>query len=461
MFPVKLLDEKIAAVLPPGSLFAVGGRVRDEIRQESEGIQIPHKDLDYVVSGISFAELQRRLEPLGRVDLVGASFAVIKLTLEGITVDLALPRRERSLGVGHREFEIESGPDISLEDDLARRDFRMNMVARALPGGELVDPYGGETDIRARRIDILTPVAFQEDPLRILRAAQFAARFGYEVTPKTKGAMAEAAPLVATVSPERIGEELTKLLGRAPKPSLGLEILRETGVLKHLWPELLEGVGVDQNEWHAYDVYRHTLETVNSTPPGDLMLRLAALFHDVGKPRVKDGPHFYRHEHVGEGLVRSMLSRFRFSNEIVGGVAHLVRQHMYGSEPDLTDAAIRRFIRRIGPEYLERQFALRAADVVGSGLPKRGTLNEQFQKRVWEEVARKPAFSVKDVRITGTEIIEAMIRRGLAEPGFRGDQRVGAALGWLFEKVTDRPDLNEPKTLQGLLGAYLTNKPEN
>ncbi|MBC5815224.1 MAG: HD domain-containing protein [Candidatus Eremiobacteraeota bacterium] len=461
MFPVKLLDEQIAGVLPPGSLFAVGGRVRDEIRQGSEGIQIPHKDLDYVVSGISFAELRRRLEPLGQVDLVGASFAVIKLTLEGITVDLALPRRERSLGVGHREFEIESGPDISLEDDLARRDFRMNMVARALPGGELVDPYGGVTDIRARRIDILTPVAFQEDPLRILRAAQFAARFGYEVTPRTKGAMAEAAPSVATVSPERIGEELTKLLGRAPKPSLGLEILRETGVLKHLWPELLEGVGVDQNEWHAYDVYQHTLETVNATPPGDLMLRLAALFHDVGKPRVKDGPHFYRHEHVGEGLVRSMLSRFRFSNEIVGGVAHLVRQHMYGSEPDLTDAAIRRFIRRIGPEYLERQFALRAADVVGSGLPKRGTLNEQFQKRVWEEVARKPAFSVKDVRITGTEIIEAMIQHGLAEPGFRGDQRVGAALGWLFEKVTDRPDLNEPNTLQGLLGAYLTNKPEN
>jgi len=460
MFPVKLFDEKIAGVLPSGSLFAVGGRVRDELRQANEGVVISHKDLDYVVSGVSFEELRRRLGSLGRVDLVGASFAVLKVTLEGATVDVTLPRRERSLGVGHREFEVESGPEIPIKDDLARRDFRMNMIARALPGGELVDPYGGEADIRARRIDILTPVAFQEDPLRMLRAAQFAARFGYEVTPGTKAAMAEAAPLVASVSPERIAEELTKLLERAPQPSAGLEILRETGLLERLWPELVEGVGVDQNEWHAFDVYRHTLETVDATPPGDLMLRLAALFHDVGKPRVKEGPHFYRHEHVGEGLVRSMLGRFRFSGGMVDGVAHLVRQHMYSAEPDLTDAAIRRFVRRIGPAYLERQFALRQADVVGSGLPKRGDANSRFQQRVWDEVARKPAFSLRDVRITGREIIEAMIGRGLAEPGFRGDQRVGEALGWLFEKVTDQPDLNEPNMLQGLLGAYLTNKPE-
>ena len=449
-------------MLPPGSLFAVGGRVRDELRQAAQEGDLPHKDLDYVVTGMSFSELERRLETIGRVDLVGASFAVIKLTIEGTTVDVALPRRERSVGVGHREFEVESGPQIPLEDDLARRDFRMNMIARALPGGQLVDPYGGEADIRAKRVDLLTPQAFLEDPLRMLRAAQFAARFGYAVTPRTLAAMTDAAALVVSVSPERIGEELTKLLERAPKPSVGLEILHQTGVLAHLWPELLEGVGVDQNEWHAYDVYRHTLETVDATPPGDVVLRLAALFHDVGKPRVKDGPHFYRHEHVGEELVRSMLTRFRFSNEVVEGVAHLVRQHMYSSEPDLSDAAIRRFIRRIGPQFLERQFALRRADVVGSGLPKRGDANERFQQRVWAEVARKPAFSLKDVRITGGEIIEAMVRLGLAEPGFRGDQRVGAALAWLFEKVTDQPDLNEPDTLRGLLDAYLTNhEPES
>ena len=448
-------DALLAGALPPGSLFAVGGRVRDEVRAQVENIDIPVKDLDYVVTGLSFADLQKRLEPLGRADLVGASFAVIKLTVDGTTVDVALPRRERSVGIGHRDFEIESGPDIPLRDDLSRRDFRMNMMARALPEDALVDPYQGERDIRARRIDILSPATFEEDPLRMLRAVQFAARFEYGVSPRARAAMNACAPLIRTVSPERIGEELTKLLERAARPSVGLEIMRETGLLAELWPEFLEGVGMEQNEWHAYDVYRHTLETVDATPPGDLVLRLAALFHDVGKPRTKDGPHFYRHEHVGEELVRAMLGRARFASATTDAVAHLVRQHMYSADPALSDAGIRRFIRRIGPSQLERQFALRAADIAGSGLPKRDGANEAFQARVFEEVARKPAFSVKDLHIGGADVIARMVERGAAPPDFRGDARVGAALQWLFEQVTDQPGRNERSSLLALLDSYL------
>ena len=162
------LDEKLAAVLPAGSLYAVGGRVRDEIRSELLGETLPIKDLDYVVAGVPFDDLRERLGRLGRVDVVGAAFAVIKLTLDGETVDVGMPRRERSTGHGHREFEVQSGPDIPLADDLSRRDFRMNMIARALPAGELVDPYAGEADIRAGRIDILSEQTFEEDPLRML-----------------------------------------------------------------------------------------------------------------------------------------------------------------------------------------------------------------------------------------------------------------------------------------------------
>ena len=448
-------DALLAAALPEGSLFSVGGRVRDELRAGIENTSIPAKDLDYVVVGVPISDLQKTLETLGRVDLVGASFAILKLTVEGNTVDVALPRRERSVGVGHREFEIESGPSIPLEDDLGRRDFRMNMIARALPSGTLVDPYGGQADITAKRIDILRAQAFEEDPLRMLRAAQFAARFGYLLTEQTRHAMTISAALIGSVSAERIGEELAKLLTLAPKPSVGLELLRETGLLAHLWPEFLEGVGVEQNQWHAYDCYTHTLETLDATPPGDLVLRLAALFHDVGKPRVKDGPHFYRHEHVGEELVRSMLMRFRFSNETIETVAHLVRSHMYSADPELTDAAIRRFIRRIGPANLQRQFALRAADVLGSGLPKRDGANEAFQQRVWAEVERRPAFSLKDLQIGGAEVIEAMVRRDKAPPDFRGDASVGAALHWLFEQVTDQPERNERSCLLALLNQYL------
>ena len=455
MYQSHPLDARLAEALAPGRLFAVGGRVRDELRADLEGVDVPAKDLDYVVTGLTLEALTARLQTLGRVDLVGAAFAVAKLTVGGLVVDVALPRRERSTGHGHRDFEVQSGPEISLEDDLARRDFRMNMIARALPGAELVDPYGGAVDIRARRIDILTPVAFEEDPLRMLRAAQFAARFGYEPTPATIEAMRAAAPLVSSVAPERIHDELQKLFGLAPKPSIGLRLLADTGVLARFWPELLEGAGVEQNEWHAYDVWQHNLATLDAIPPRDATLRLAALLHDVGKPRTKEGPHFYRHEQVGADMAAAMLQRLRFSNETVDTVEHLIRQHMYVQDPELSDAAIRRFIRRIGLEHLQRQFAVRHADIAGSGLPKRDDSNERFEARVWEEVERKPAFSVADLAISGGDVIAAMVRHGLAPSEFRGDARVGAALHWLFEQVTERPERNEREVLLALLDGHL------
>ena len=448
------LDARIAAVLPEGSLYAVGGRVRDELRAEIEGLNLPAKDLDYVVTGLPLAEIEHRLAGIGRVDLVGAAFAVLKVTIDRTTVDIALPRRERSTGHGHRQFDVQSGPDIPLEDDLARRDFRMNMIARAIPGGLLVDPYGGESDIRARRIDILTPATFEEDPLRLLRAAQFSARFGYEPTQRTREAMAAAAMLVTSVSPERICDELLKLFERALRPSSGLRLLAQTGVLVHVWPELLEGVGIEQNEWHAHDVWQHNLATMDATPPGDAVLRIAALLHDVGKPRTKDGPHFYRHELVGAEMAVEMLSRLRFSNATVTTVERLVRHHMFNQDPALTDAAVRRFIRRIGLDNLERQFAIRFADIAGSGLPKRDDSNERFAARVREEVARAPAFSIADLAVGGDEVIERMISRGIAGKNFSGDRRVGDALQWLFEQVTDRPERNERQTLLALLDDY-------
>ncbi len=447
------MDERLVEALPKGSLFVVGGRVRDEIRAEQTG-RTAAADSDYVVTGVPLDELIMRLERLGRVDRVGASFAILKLTAAGETVDLALPRRERSTGSGHRDFEVQGGPDVPLEEDLARRDFRMNMIARGLPDGRLIDPYDGVADIRARRIDILTPRSFEEDPLRMLRAAQFAARFEYEPTQPTRDAMAAAAPLVTTVSPERVHDELTKLFTYAGRPSIGLELLRSTGVLARLWPELIEGVGVEQNEWHAYDVWHHAMATVDATPPGDPLLRLAALLHDVGKPRTKQGPHFYRHEIVGGEMARSMLERFRFSNDTVERVERLVRQHMFSTEESMSDAAVRRFVRRIGVENIEHLFALRDADVCGSGLPERGDHNRRFAARVRDEIARKPAFSVTDLAVSGDDVIAFMVARGLEARGFRGDRRVGAALQWLFEQVTDAPERNERTALLRLLDTY-------
>jgi tRNA nucleotidyltransferase (CCA-adding enzyme) len=437
------LDRRLAEALPADSLYAVGGRVRDEFRALLEAVVDPPKDFDYVVAGVPLAEVVDRLRPIGRVDVVGVSFAVIKLTTEFGTADVALPRREKSTGVGHREFAIESGPHVTLEDDLARRDFRMNMIARRIGDDAIVDPFGGVADIEARRIDIVSPQTFVEDPLRMLRAAQFAARFDYVLSADARAGMVAAADLVASVSPERVSDELTKLFGMSLRPSIGVEILRTTGVLGHLWPEITEGVGVDQNEWHAYDVYRHNLETLDAIPPGDITLRLAAILHDVGKPRTKDGPHFYRHEHVGADMASAMLARWRFPNETIATVEHLVRSHMYGADPELQPKAVRRFINRIGPAHLERLFALRKADIVGSGLPKRSDDNERFEARVAQILAEKPPFTVRDLAVTGADVIELLVARRLAQPGFRGDKRVGATLAALFEEVVDDPTRNE------------------
>ena len=449
------LDARLASVFGEDALYAVGGSVRDGLRVQLGQSDRPAKDFDYVVVGLGLDEVIARLRTIGRVDAGGASFAVLKFRSDDGDADVALPRRERSTGEGHRDFAVESGPGVSLADDLGRRDFRINMIARRIVDDALIDPHGGVADIMARRIDVVRPAAFEEDPLRMLRAAQFAARFGYALTAGASAAMTESAPLVTTVSAERIGEELGKLLALAPQPSVGLEILREHGLLALVWPEVLEGVGVDQNEWHAYDVYRHNLVTLDAVPPGDLILRLAALLHDVGKPRTKDGPHFYRHEHVGADLVPAMLERIRLPHETIATVQHLVRMHMYNNDPEAQPKTIRRFVQRIGVEHLGRLFGLRAADIAGSGLPKRDDTNERFEERVARIVAEAPPFTIKDLAVGGADVIAAFERRGLVEAGFRGDQRVGEALRWLFEQVTDEPSRNQPDLLAALIERYL------
>jgi len=458
--PHNEIDAAILEALPDGGVFAVGGRVRDEVLAELGRPNLDDEpNLDYLVTGLTADEIIAAVKPLGPADLVGASFGVIKLSTHGEIVDIALPRAERSTGAHHRDFEVKFGPDIAIEDDLARRDFRMNMMARDLRTGAIVDPFGGRDDLINRRLDALTPAAFVEDPLRVLRGAQFAARFGVAVTASTLDAMRAASDLIPTVAAERVAEELTKLLVKSRHPSVGFELLREVSALHHVLPELMEGWQVEQNEFHAYTVYYHALACCDfaeeDTLPRDLAVRLAALLHDVGKPRTKEGPHFYRHEQVGAQMAREALSRLRFASDVIDRVCRLIVNHMYPTDDGLTDAAIRRFIRRIRLELVDDQFKVRHADVRASGLvPRDEEQQKRFERRVRDEVARKPPFGLKDLAIGGADVIEEMRALGIAGADFAGDARVGKALAHCLEQVLDDPARNDPALLRADVRDY-------
>jgi len=446
-------DHLLSETFPEGEVYSVGGRVRDELLADLGRAKTPTADADYLVTGVPLSEIIARLSRHGRTELVGASFGVVKFTRAGLTVDVALPRRERSIGPQHRDFDIESAPDIPVEDDLGRRDFRINMMARRLSDKALIDPFGGLEDLKNRRLDIAAPAAFDEDPLRILRGAQFAARFGLQTTTGTLQAMKAAAHLVPTIAPERVADELTKLLTRAPAPSVGFELLRETGALNYIMPELLEGWGVEQNEFHRYTVYYHSLRSVDEAPR-DLTVSLAALLHDIGKPRTKSGPHFYRHELVGERMAQDLLGRLRFSGDTISRVSHLIRHHMFASDDALTDAAVRRFISRVGLDAIQPLFSLRKADVLASGLPERNPDSlDRFAGRVQAELAGPAALGLTQLAIDGAEVIKIMRDLQVVGSDFRGDARVGEALRACLEAVLDDPTINNRDELSRIVRA--------
>src|SRR4030095_11845312 len=223
---LKLIEER------GGRVYEVGGTLRDAM------MGIPHKDKDLLVTGLPMEDLTSLLSRFGAVQKVGKSFGVLKFKPKDADseFDIALPRLERSTGVGHRDFEVQYDSSLPVEKDLGRRDFTINAMARALNTGEILDPFGGQEDLRKKILRQVFPGAFEEDPLRMLRAVQFTARFGLSIEPKTLESMKSHAALIQSVSPERVLEEIRKLL-LAPQPSQGFWILRETGLLKHVFPE--------------------------------------------------------------------------------------------------------------------------------------------------------------------------------------------------------------------------------
>jgi poly(A) polymerase/tRNA nucleotidyltransferase (CCA-adding enzyme) len=435
------LPEKITQeILKQGRLYQVGGAVRDFLLTGKETAE-----KDYLVTGISLERLTEVLKESGKVDLVGKSFGVIKFTPfseeERRTFDIALPRREHSIGPGHRDFEVQFDHTLKVEDDLGRRDFTVNALAKNLGTGELIDPFNGQKDIQRRIIRQVFPEAFSEDPLRMLRAAQFAARFGFEIETDTFQSLKKNAYLISSVSPERIQDELNKLLLKADRPSLGFHLIQKSGLLRHILPELEACAGIDQpGGWHRFDVFEHTLLTIDNCSQ-NLVIRLAALFHDINKPQtrvlVAEGATFYGHEIIGARTAEKVMSRLRYSNETINVVRLLVDKHMFTT--NITDKGLRRLIKKTEGRIFEL-LELRKADILAQGRGAEGVKEiEEFEKLVREEIARKPPFGLKDLKIDGHVIMEKF---GLS-PG----PAVGKVLNHLLEKVLDDPQFNQ----EGLL----------
>jgi tRNA nucleotidyltransferase (CCA-adding enzyme) len=345
-----------------------------------------------------------------------------------------------------RPHRIEFGD--SIEVDLARRDFTVNAMAWGAPAPHgssrraprLVDPYDGRADVAARLLRAVgDPVKrLEEDALRIVRAVRLAATLDLAIEPATRSALEARAELVRHLSGERIAAELDKLLAM-PKPSVGLRLLTETGVLAHVAPELAVQRGVSQNKVAGEDLWDHTLRSVDAVPASRPVVRLAALLHDVGKPATAADGHFYGHDKVGAELAAAFLERLRYPRAVTDRVVALVRQHMWTYDDGWSDTAVRRFISKAGRPALEELFELRAADNIGSGMPSDGAGLAELRRRVGEQLAADVALDRADLAVDGDDLI--------AELGLRPGPVIGRILDELVERVIGDPALNDRPTL--------------
>jgi tRNA nucleotidyltransferase (CCA-adding enzyme) len=339
--------------------------------------------------------------------------------------------------------------DATLEEDLARRDFTVNAMAFDPARRLLIDPQGGLQDLEARRLRTVGDAEqrFAEDGLRPLRGIRLAAVLELTIDGETLAAMGRAREKVAGVAPERVRGELMKLMA-APKPSVGVELLRRTGLLELVLPEILEGRDTPQNRFHAYDVYEHSLRTLDRAPGEKPLVRLAALLHDVAKPRTRrvvDGEGtFYDHQLVGAEMARDILDRLRFSRAERDRVIHLVREHLFHYTEEWSDAAVRRFLRRVGPENVEDLFDLRVADDHAHGTGKDSSQAlKALAARIRAIRERDEAIKVEDLAVGGDDV--------MAELGLASGPKVGRVLNDLLEQVLEHPQWNTRERLLALM----------
>ncbi|MDR2631343.1 MAG: CCA tRNA nucleotidyltransferase [Spirochaetaceae bacterium] len=436
LFIHPILKEAAAVFRGRGKkVYLVGGAVRDLFRGQKA------QDWDLATD----ARPEEVVAMFPRVFPTGIKHGTVTVRYKGHSLEVTTFRTESAYTDGRHPDEVRYAADI--EEDLSRRDFTMNALAFALPQGPLLDPFGGGEDIKKRIIRCVGPgeERFGEDGLRPIRAVRFAAQLGFTVEDSTLAAIPGALGITARVAPERIREELDKIIA-AGKPSTAFLLMEKTGLLELLLPELGCCRGIEQKGFHRFDVLDHSLLACDysAREGASKNIRLASLFHDIGKPLTRNMDAsgiwtFYHHEQESARLTRNILTRFRYPHTVIDEVVHLVSEHMFFYEETWSDAAVRRFIIRVGEEAIPKLLELRKADAYATaGIEAGGNFLVPFINRIEGVLAQGRAFSLKNLAVSG---------RDLQDVGLEPGPRMGIILRELLETVVDDPELNNREKL--------------
>lgn len=352
-----------------------------------------------------------------------------------------------------RHFEVTTfrgtgGFSLRIEEDLAHRDFTFNAMAYDITEKKIIDPFGGKEDMTKKVVRaVLNPIErFDEDPLRMMRAIRFSLELGYAIEPETLMAIQTMAEAIDSVAKERIRDELLKIL-MVRRPSAGFHLMRKSGLLKRIVPELAEGYRKRQNNYHKYTIYRHIMETVDSIK-GDPVLRLSALFHDIAKPRVRKKINgrwrFFGHATASAEIAKEIMMSLKLSNDRITRVTHLIAHHMFDYKQDLSDKAVRRFIKRIGADNVDDLIALRKADDLAHGWGRDFEKDiEKFKNRIDSQIKKSYPFTISDLAVNGHDVRKIVN----LQPG----PKVGQILNQLLEIVIERPEYNQKHKLIKIL----------
>ncbi len=421
--------------------WVVGGCVRDTLR----GDRVNDWDVATTARPEKVQKVFRKVIP------TGIDHGTVTVLWKGQPFEVTTLRGEGAYSDGRRPDHVVFVEDI--DRDLARRDFTVNALAYDPVDGQLVDPFGGLADMKSKVLRAVGEPSerFQEDGLRILRGARFVATLDFELDPGTEAAFRGALDTFRKVSPERVREEWMKAM-KAETPSRAFEVMRRTGILEVTYPELLEQVGCEQNQWHAYDVWNHTMRVLDESA-ADPVERIAALLHDVAKPRTraksdKTGDWtFYHHEKLGADMAERWLRDYRFSNQERELVVGLIRHHLICYSNEWSDAAVRRFIKRVGRERVDPLLRLGKADALGKGrnVDEELAALKELRGRIDKTIEEGNALTTRDLAIGGKEVVEHL--EGGAGP------IVGEILRTLLDRVIDDPSLNTRDKLMPMVEA--------